>query len=99
MEKVSTSELTVTEGRGALLTAWLLRTLCRVWALQEKYREDEDKRRALNLLATGAYYVRIDNVYHYLRLLHYARDFVEEVGELIPTAEEVRDWYEEMYKR
>jgi len=81
------------------MMSWLLNVMCEIAELREKYREDEEKSRALNVLALGVKYVDIRNVYLFLRLLHNVKEVVEEVGELIPTAEEVRDWYEEAYVR
>ena len=74
-------------------SAWKSKATLRLLALKTKYKDDPKIAQDVDILVTKLQYLRLRDLHSFFALVHEASSDCEEFLSILPTEEEVEEWY------
>jgi hypothetical protein len=74
-------------------SAWKSKATLKLIALKTKYKDNPKIAQDVDILITKLQYLKLRDLHSYLALVHHASADTEEFLEILPTEEEVEEWY------
>jgi len=74
-------------------SAWKSKATLRLLALKTKYRDDPKIAQDVDILVTKLQYLRLRDLHSFFALVHEVSSDCEEFLSILPTEEEVEEWY------
>jgi hypothetical protein len=74
-------------------SAWKSRVILRLLALKTKYKDNPKIAQDVDILITKLQYLKLRDLHSYLALVHEASSDCEEFLSILPSEEEVEEWY------
>ena len=74
-------------------SAWKSKATLRLLAMKTKYRDDPKVLQDIDVLITKLQYLKLRDLHSFLALVHEASKDAEEFLSILPSEEEVVEWY------
>jgi hypothetical protein len=74
-------------------SAWKSRVILRLLALKTKYKDNPKIAQDVDILVTKLQHLKLRDLHSYLALVHEASSDCEEFLSILPSEEEVEEWY------
>jgi hypothetical protein len=74
-------------------SAWKSKATLRLLALKTKYKDDPKIAQDVDILITKLQYLRLRDLHSFFALVHEASSDCEEFLSILPSEEEVEEWY------
>jgi len=74
---------------------WKAEAALRLLAIKAAHRDDQEVIRTVDTLVTRLHYLKVRDLASFLVLVHHAATLTEEFLLLLPSQEEVREWFSE----
>jgi hypothetical protein len=74
-------------------SAWKSKATLRLLALKTKYRDDPKIAQDVDILVTKLQYLRLRDLHSFFALVHETSSDCEEFLSILPSEEEVEEWY------
>jgi len=74
---------------------WKAETVLRLLAIKATHKDDQRIRQTVEALVTRLHYLRVRDLPSFLVLVHHAAVLTDEFLSVLPTEEEVREWFRE----
>jgi hypothetical protein len=74
-------------------SAWKSKAILRLLALKTKYKDNPKILQDIDILITKLQYLKLRDLHSYLAFVHHASADTEEFLSILPTEEEIEEWF------